>query len=266
MVNDKWQGRSKTIGLIPVVAMVVLIGFLAFFNAGGPVYNPPYVAFILTLVFVLAVDIAVAFVSARAYLSSGSLNIVLPGAAIMITGLATMFAIWMLHPNVSPSLTSNQAISLNNISVLIGALILLFSAITTLAGTGTVALPRRKTILVTAYAVSLVLLVVVSVLAYFNQFPAFLTSSGPTALRISFLTATVVLVLASGLLFGLRYMQNRSSVLYWYTLALALVWFGPVQRGVHCSSGRHSYMGHPAVPLPIEHLFPAGVAQQRIEE
>ncbi len=69
---------------------------------------------------------------------------------------------------------------------------------------------------------SLVLFVAVSVLAFFNQFPLFLTSTGPTAYRIAVLTASVVLVLASGLCFGLRYLQNRSSVLYWYTLALAL--------------------------------------------
>jgi PAS domain-containing protein len=208
--------------LIPVVVMAVLIGFLAFFNAGGPVYNPPYAAFILTLIFVLAIDIAVAFVSNRAYLSSGSLNVVLLGAAILITGLATMIAIWMLDPNVSPDLTSNQAITLNNISILIGAVLLLLSAISTSAGKGTEELPRRRTILVTAYTLTFVMLVVVSLLAFFDQFPVFLTSAGPTELRIAVLTATVVLVLASGPWFGLRYLQNRSSVLYWYTLTLGL--------------------------------------------
>jgi PAS domain S-box-containing protein len=222
MVNEKWQLRSTKIGLIPVIAMAVLIVFLAFLNAGGPVYNPPYLTFILTLLFVLVIDIAVAYVSARAYLSSGSLNILLLGAAILITGISTMFAIWVLDPNVPPFLTGNQAISLNNISILIGAVLLLLSAITASARTTTVELARRKTILVTIYTLAFVAFFVVSVLAFFNQFPVFLTSSGPTGTRIAVLTATVVLVLASGLWFGLRYLQNHSSILYWYTLALVL--------------------------------------------
>ena len=107
MQNENMQRRSRIIGLAPVIAIAVVIGFLAFFNAGGPVYNPPYAAFILTLIFVLVIDIAVAFVSARAYLRSGSLNIVLLGAAILITGMATMFAIWMLDPNV-PTVPHSQ--------------------------------------------------------------------------------------------------------------------------------------------------------------
>ena len=222
MQNENMQRRSRIIGLAPVIAIAVVIGFLAFFNAGGPVYNPPYAAFILTFLFVLVIDIAVAFVSARAYLRSGSLNIVLLGAAILITGMATMFAIWMLDPNVPPFLTPDQAITLNNISIMIGAVFLLLSAITTSAGTVTVELPRRRTILVATFTVSVALFVLVSALAFFNQFPVFLTNSGPTGLRVAVLTATVVLVLASGLWFGLRYLQNRSSILYWYTLALAM--------------------------------------------
>ena len=71
MFNKEKQERSKHIGLIPVVAIAILIGILAFFDAGGPVYNPPYVTFILTLLFVLVIGIAVAVVSARAYLDQG---------------------------------------------------------------------------------------------------------------------------------------------------------------------------------------------------
>ena len=134
-----------------------------------------------------------------------------------------MFAIWMLDPNIPLFLTPNQATTLNNISVLIGALLLLLSAITTLTGTGTVELHRRRTILVTTYTATFITLVVVSVLAFFDQFPTFLTASGPTFYRIVILTASVVLVFTSALLFGSWYLQNRSSVLYWY---LALVLYG----------------------------------------
>ncbi len=103
MFNEEKKKRSKLMGLMLVVVIAILMGSLAFFDAGGPVYNPPYLAFILTLVFVLLIDIAVAVVSARAYLRSGSLNIVLLGAAILITGLSTMFAIWMLTPTFPSS-------------------------------------------------------------------------------------------------------------------------------------------------------------------
>lgn len=104
MANAEGQGRSRRAGLILVVVITILIGSLAFINAGGPIYNPPYLAFILTLIFVLVIGIVVVVVSARAYLRSGSLNIVLLGAAVLITDLATMFAIWMLTPTFLPIL------------------------------------------------------------------------------------------------------------------------------------------------------------------
>jgi len=167
------QGRSRAVGLALLVVVACLIGGLAFFNAGGPIYNPPYVTFILTLFFVLVADLSVAVVSARAYLRTGSLNIVLLGAAVLITGLATMFAIWTLDPDIPPKLTTNQAITLNNVSILIGGILWLLSAITTLIGPIAIEPPRRKTILVTAYALSLVAFVTISVLAFYNQFRFF---------------------------------------------------------------------------------------------
>ncbi len=144
MANAEGQGLSRTVGSILVVVITILIGLLAFFNVGGPVYIPPHLAFVLTLFFVLVIRIAFTVVSARANLRSGSLNIVLLRAAILITGLATMFAIWVLNPNVPSHLAPDQAITLNNISILIGAVLLLLSAIATSSGTVAVELPRRK--------------------------------------------------------------------------------------------------------------------------
>ena len=104
------------------------------------------------------------------------------------------------------------------------------------------------------------------VLAFFDQFPDFLTSCGPTAFRIAALTAAVVLVLASGLWFGVRYLQNRSSILYWYTLALAMYGLDLFSAVFIVHLGDSLTWATRLALYLSSIIFPAGISEPGIED
>ena len=203
-------------GLIPVVAFALSIVLLFVFNIRGSVFDPPYLQFILQVIFVFGSSIAIVVISARAYLGSGSLNVLLLGSAVLISGLASTIAAWAV------SLSANEAVTIGNVGILISSFIMLLSAIFTLTGTESNVNVNRKAILVAVYFASLFLTGVLGLLAGFDLMPDFLTPTGPTLVRLVVLAVSIVLYFESCLMFGWRYLQVKSHVLYWYSLALGL--------------------------------------------
>lgn len=222
MFEGSRKGRLKSVGLAPVVAMAAIIGFLTVFGQGYGTFNIPALSLGLQLVFVLGTGIAVAYVSARAYNQSGSLNIVLLGTALLISGMASTVSLWTLTPNVPPTLTPNEAVTIGNLGIMIAAFVLFLSGIAVLIDTRSVEPERRRFVLTVSYVGGLVLVMLITILASSDVLPAFLTSGGPTVLRIVVLTTSVILILISSLLFALRYQRSRSTIIYWHTLGLAL--------------------------------------------
>ncbi|MHB0999241.1 MAG: PAS domain S-box protein [Armatimonadota bacterium] len=214
--------KMKRAGFILVVAFAILVGFLAIVGVGGPVLEPSYLALVFHIVFVFGASIAIAVVSARGYLRSGSLNVALLGASLLISGLASTISIWALVPGIWPTLLINEAIAIGNIGILIGAFVQFLSAVVTWSAFGTTDVERRKAILVTIYFISLLSIAILVNLAALGLTPIFLTPAGPTPVRMVILVTSILLTLASSLLFDRRYVQTRSQVLYWYSLALAL--------------------------------------------
>ena len=208
--------KLTRLGIIPVVAIAISIAIIVIFNIAEHVFNPPYLQFILQVFFVFGSSIAIAVISARAYLGSGSLNVLLLGSAVLISGLASTIASWTV------SLSANEAATIGNVGILFSSFVILLSAIITLAGTKSNGNVNRKAILATGYLASLFLVGIIGVLAGFGLMPVFLTATGPTLVRLEVLAVSIVLYFASCLMFGRRYLQSKSHVLYWYSLALGL--------------------------------------------
>ncbi|HUK84774.1 MAG TPA: PAS domain S-box protein, partial [Candidatus Acidoferrum sp.] len=206
----------KRLGAIPIIALSILIALAVVLNTGKPVFNPPNLAFILQILFVLIASLTVAIVSARGYLTNGSLNLVFLGAALLINGTITTISV------VPLGLSSNVIVTVANLGTLTSAIILFLSAIITLQGTVPSNIDRRKIILIITYFASVLLIGVLIALALSNVLPVFLTSTGPTLLRRTVLAALIVLLFASFVIFEYRYFETKSPILYWYSLALAL--------------------------------------------
>ena len=210
------------VGLIVVFASLILVGL--FFTSGysQSIFNPPYLAFVLQLFFVFGIGLAVALVSAKSYIQTGALNILLLGSAILISSISFTVSAAVLTPEFHSALPANQAVIMGNVGVLISSLVLLVSAMVTWRGSQYNPGVSKKTMLVVSFLISIVTVSVISVFSVLNLFPVFLTSSGPTLLRLVVLALTTIFYFASSVLFGWQYVRAKSQVVYWFSLALAL--------------------------------------------
>ena len=207
----------KRVGLIPVIALSVSIAIVSIFSVNEPSYTPLYLPFILQTLFVFVASLAITAVSAKGYLTNGSLNLVFLGSALLINGVVTTVSVIPFL-----GISSNEIVTMANIGSLTSSIVLLLGAIITLRGFRQSATTNRKTVLAIAYFASVLLIGVSILLAASSIFPVFLTSTGPTEIRLTVIAVTIILLFASCIVFGWRYFKTRSSILYWYSLALAL--------------------------------------------
>ena len=220
--TNLWLTEVKRIGLIVVLTLAFLIGILFVFEYRGPAYEQPLVALILQIVFVLAISLVVVVVSAKSYLHSGSLNILLIGNAILISSLATTLSAVALSPLLTPFLTENEATTIGSIGILASSFVLFLSAALTYFERSLIIPTSRKAVLATTFFISLLLVAIIGISAGFDLLPVFLSSSGPTLLRILVLFFSAIFYFASAFLFIFRYLRTKSQVLYWYSLGLFL--------------------------------------------
>ena len=228
MFHRTGQNQFGLIGFIPIIALVVLFGTELVLGVTGSLYNQPDIAFLLQFVLVLCVGIAVALVSARAYIFSGSTNILFLGLASFIFGTMLMISQWALTPSFGLPLTTNQAITIGNMGVLLSSLSLLLSVVL-----ASLPLERhwpyasRKGSVLISYFVTLAVVVVIVVAISNGVFPTFFISGvGSTLIREVVLASSVLFLAMTGVVYGWRYIKVRSPVLYWYTLAIVLFMFG----------------------------------------
>jgi PAS domain S-box-containing protein len=218
------QRQWKMIGLIPVVILLVLIISMVVLDYNGPGSNQPYLAFVLQLILVFGVSILLSIVSARAYLLSGSFNVLLPGIALLISGTLLIIAQWAVTPSLGLTLTPNAASTIGNIGILIASALLLLSAVLLWRVKRTIwPTTSRKVILGVTYLFAFFLIFMVIALSLSASLPVFFISGvGSTPVREAVLGLSAIFLSISVLLFGWMYWRTRSSVLYWYTLGITL--------------------------------------------
>ena len=173
--TNLWPTEAKKIGLIIVLALAFLIGLLFVFEFRGTAYEQPLVALILQIVFVLAISLVVVVVSAKSYLHSGSLNILLIGNAILISSLATTLSAVALSPLLTPFLTENEATTIGSIGILASSFVLFLSAALTYFEMSSIMTTNRKAVLATTFFISLLLIAIIGISADFDLLPVFLS-------------------------------------------------------------------------------------------
>jgi hypothetical protein len=86
---------------------------------------------------------------------------------------------------------------------------------------------HRRVRLVLAFSTALALVGIISLLCVLNVFPPFFINGvGVTLIDQIILATTVILFVLTSILFLKQYLRTKSTVLYWYTLALILFAIG----------------------------------------
>lgn len=187
------------------------------------VFEQPFIAFSLQIIFVLGTSIAIAIISAKSYVNSGAVNVLLLGSAILVSGIASTVSFWTLTSIISPTLTANEVFTIDNLGLLFSSTILLASAITTVTGFGLSVAVHRKLVLLLTYGLCLFGVGVLSWTAAFDLMPVFLSTNGPTFLGTSIVLVAACFYVVCCILFAFKYWQTNSAILFWSFLAVALI-------------------------------------------
>ncbi len=211
---------NKIFGLIPIFVTILLVGILVATDMRGePTFNPPYLVLILNTLFLTATSFAVAYISAKSYLVEGLLNVLFLGSGVLITGLAAFIAGWVAD-------SADHNVTIFNIGVLISSVAHVISVIVTSFSTCSTEPSKRRVTLIIVNTIVAVSIGIVTVLALYNITPIFFSNAGPTLIRQTVLSIGILFFFLSGLFFGWYYFKSKSTVLYWYSLALILFAIG----------------------------------------
>jgi hypothetical protein len=203
----------RKLGVATPPILVALAATLSIFGVGAGLTFYPFLLISAVGVTILGVSAIVAWVSAKSFLLSGSVNLLFLGLAVLVFGSMSILG----------GLVSQISSAAGNLVYLLGLLaagiLHLTSGVLTYVGS-----PQQKGKLRAkagvAYSVAVLFMVVFSVLAIELAVPQI-----GTAVTKIVVACTASLLLAAGFLFSRVYSRSHSSVLFWYSLGLATTAF-----------------------------------------
>jgi len=221
-------GAFIYLGLIPVLAYVALISILhvalPHHVAASLVFDPPVLMLVLNTILLFGVSAVVSSIAIRAYLASGSANILLLGCGVLALGGAALAGGWVRPLGGAP----NTSVTIHNLGVLIGAILHSMSALQTVfKAEPEQMLERRRHKALFGFTGTLFLIVLIIAATVSGIIPPFWKAGvGSTPLKQGVLGTAITLFSLTSIYTMVLYFQTRSRILYWYSLALALTSIG----------------------------------------
>jgi len=212
----------RSLAAMPVPAFIVLIATLAILDIR--VMFEPSLLPLLDTVFVSVIAIIVAYLSAKSYLTTGSLSLLLLGSGVLAFGAGNYVVGWLLG---APG-GAEVGATIHSTGALFGSVFHLVSAASILAAVTPETVRRlRKFQVMIAYLGVLAFIAVLTIAVLQGAIPPFfIYRIGVTPLRQGVLGTAVALFAISSLLFMRSFFKSKSGFLYWYFLGLALIAVG----------------------------------------
>jgi PAS domain S-box-containing protein len=213
---------------LPIPAYIALIAILSAAMsrslAASLVFDPPVLMLVFNTVFLFGVSFAVCTVAMRAYLASGSSNILLLGCGVLALGSAALAGGWV-RPLGG---TANASVTIHNLGVLLASVLYAMSALLTLLKVEQEKiLETRRQKLFIAFAGTLILLFIIIAVTLRGIVPLFWVAGvGSTSIKQAVLGTAVALFALTSTYTMILYFRTRGYFLYWYSLALALTAIG----------------------------------------
>jgi len=184
---------------------------------GQYVFNPPYLLLVISLTLVSAVGFIVAYLSAKSYLATGSLALLLLSMAFVVQSVVPIGSGWA--STFSPSAT----VAMAALGLLVGSVVQLFAAIQASFRSVPIGSEHRKARLTIVCFIAVLLSLIIVFLPFSSGFPSlFVNAAGVTMINQVIYAVAIGVFLIGSFLFMRLYSRSKSSTLYWYSLALLL--------------------------------------------
>lgn len=205
-------------GLIPIAGVALALATeLALGLRGQYVFNPPYLILGLNLAIIGGISFIIAYLSAKGYVLTGSLTLLLITLSFILSGIIGIANGWFAN------FSSNWAVTTAAIGLLVFSVLQVVASVQASFRSVPIGTEHRKERLTLAFFVVVLLSVLLLMVIMFNVFPPFFISGiGTTFMDQIFYVLIILLFSFSSVLFLRLYLKSTSPVLYWYGLALGL--------------------------------------------
>jgi hypothetical protein len=212
---------NRKLGLIPVVAVVLALALLLGLGLKGHyVFNPPYLLLTLSVVFYFLVTPIVTYISAKAYLTTGSLT-------LLFVSLAFLVGIPFSIAGAIASSVPNQSVKVAALGLVVSSFFQFSASLQASFGSVPIGPENRRLRLPVSFIAVLALSVIIIILAFTGVFPVFFVqNAGVTFIDEVFYGAIIFFFLVGSLLYLRIYLKSESSTLYVYSLGLLLYAIG----------------------------------------
>ena len=219
---------AKTSGLRVVLILIILNVALILFDI-KMTFSSPFLLAILNFGFQSLALFAIAYISAKSYLKSGLLQLLLIGCGLVSFGIGVIINLSRILLSLNRDWT-DFTVTMHSLGLFIFSLLSFAAAILLLYKQPTHNLnpTKLKSNLGMAYFLMGILITSLSLLALYNVLPEFFSPQGFSVLGNSVQAITLALFIASTILFIHIYSESKSKVLYWYSLGLGLYAIGVI--------------------------------------
>jgi hypothetical protein len=202
---------------VPVfIALIIIIRILA----PKVSFEIPFLIPILNTALTGVASLIIAYFSARSYTSSGFYTLLLLGCGTLMYGLTSSIGGWLEVTNGG----SNTLMAVQNTGAFIASILHLACAGLTLRKTSLVTSKHRALRIAVDYLIIIIFAVVFAAACLEGMVPPFyIGETGPTLLRRWVLGTASILFSLSSILFMKSYFASKSTLLYWYSLGLAMI-------------------------------------------
>jgi PAS domain S-box-containing protein len=217
------DGRKlASLALIPFALFLIVLFTILDIRIAA---DPPFLLTILNTVFIGIIPLVIAAIAFRSYRSGGSAGLFLLGSGMLIFGLGSIAAGWLIGLPGG----ANISVAIYNVCILLAAVLFLTGALFTFNRREMPETTGSPSKIAAAALGSIVFVAGFALLAIAGSIPPFFSpGSGPTVLRQVVLSnAIVILAIASILLFS-GYRQKREDFFFWYSVSLAVIAVGLV--------------------------------------
>jgi len=190
------------------------------------VFESPILLLILNTIFLGVIPLAIAFMAAKSYQTTGILAYLMIGCGLLFFGVSSIYA-GLIMPMVDGP---NSTITLHNTGCLFAGLFEIIGAdlfLKELFGVGEKREPSRPHPYIPFYVGIFSFVSIIAVLTFFGKLPIFFDPlTGPSLLRQIIIAGSILLFFMAGLIFIEIYTTAKTDFAYWFGQGLLLICFG----------------------------------------
>ena len=216
---------SAKIGWIPPAIFAFILTVLMLFHPYLPpvIFDPPVLAPVVNTLLLSSTALALAYISVRGYLSTGSSSLLLLGNGVIASSLTNVVAFLIVGASFL-----NVSVTMSNCGALLASMFHMANVFLTLAEVTIGTRPKRRRLgVILLYFGVFTFIALLAIASFLRVLPPFyLSEIGFTELRWAVFETTMLLLVLSSTAFMMIHVKSRTGPSYWYSLALVLFTIG----------------------------------------